>query len=384
MPHQFHHSMTSIEADRPGFALWVLGACVAAAVAWAAWAGLGRVSIYRVSTSARVESTGAVHPVEAAEAGRVARSELSLARPVRAGDVLVELDAAPQKLQLEQQQAQADALQAQLSFGERQLAQEQAALSGLEEVERAAGTEAGALERGLQVRLEVARRRLAALQASPVEIASPVEKKQEEAAVRSLEIELERLGASSLRGSSERALARRDQRLRVTALERDLARLRGELATARLEVVRLREEVERRLVRAPVSGRLGDVSEAPPGSYVRQGQRLAMVTAEGPLRVVAQLPAEAGGVVREGQAAHLRLPGFPWAQYGVFDATVTRTATEAQQGLLRVELAVDPALERAAPLRHGVAAVVEIEVDRVSPALLLLRTVTRAADAPRP
>lgn len=382
MPNPFHRSMRSIEADRPGFALWVLGACAAVALAWGAWAGLGRVSIYRVASSARVESTGALYPVEAAEAGRVVKSELVLARAVDAGEVLVELDATSQRLQLEQRQGQAGALEAQIALGEQQLSQEKAALAESERLESAAGSEAAAQERSLEVRLETARRRLAALQASQVEIVAPIEMKDAEASVRSLEIEAERLRASAQRGGSERALVRRDQQLRVTALERDVARLRGELAAAKLDVARLREEIERRLVRAPVAGRLGDATELAPGGYVRQGQRLAVVTGGGPLRVVAQLPAEAAGVVREGQAAHLRLPGFPWAQYGVFDATVTRVATEAPTGLLRVELGVDPKLASSAPLRHGVAAAVEIEVDRVSPALLLLRTITRATDAP--
>jgi membrane fusion protein (multidrug efflux system) len=101
-----------------------------------------------------------------------------------------------------------------------------------------------------------------------------------------------------------------------------------------------------------------------------------VVVPAGTLRVVAAfLPAVAVGRVQPGQAARLRLDGFPWAQYGSLAATVTSVATEARDGVIRVELGLRSAPPTAMPLQHGLPGTVEVEVDRVSPATLVLRAV---------
>jgi len=71
----------------------------------------------------------------------------------------------------------------------------------------------------------------------------------------------------------------------------------------------------------------------------------------------------------------MRLASFPWTQYGSLAAVVTRIAGEARDGKIRVELSVQPNSPSSIPLQHGLPGVVEIEVERVSPATLLLRTV---------
>jgi len=109
---------------------------------------------------------------------------------------------------------------------------------------------------------------------------------------------------------------------------------------------------------------------------VRQGDTLGVVLPAGTLRVVASfLPAIALGRVQPGQPARLRLDGFPWAQYGSLTGTVTRVATEARDGVVRVELRLEHTMQTAIPLQHGLPGMVEIEVERVSPATLVLRGV---------
>jgi membrane fusion protein (multidrug efflux system) len=56
----------------------------------------------------------APHPVEASVAGRVVATHLILGREVQGGDVLVELDATAQHLQLEEEQTRVRALTPQL------------------------------------------------------------------------------------------------------------------------------------------------------------------------------------------------------------------------------------------------------------------------------
>ena len=68
------------------------------------------------------------------------------------------------------------------------------------------------------------------------------------------------------------------------------------------------------------------------------------------------------------------LEGFPWTQYGAISATVASVASEVRDGRVRVELALRPNLASPIPLQHGLPGTVEVEVDRVSPAILVLRT----------
>jgi uncharacterized membrane protein (UPF0127 family) len=66
--------------------------------------------------------------------------------------------------------------------------------------------------------------------------------------------------------------------------------------------------------------------------------------------------------------------GFPWTQYGAVPATVASVASEVRDGWVRVELAVRPDAAPPIPLQHGLPGTVEVEVEHVSPATLVLRT----------
>jgi membrane fusion protein (multidrug efflux system) len=56
-------------------------------------------------------------------------------------------------------------------------------------------------------------------------------------------------------------------------------------------------------------------------------------------------------------------------------------AGEVQDGTVRVELAVGPDAARRIPLQHGLPGSVEVWVERLSPAALLLRQAGRLAQA---
>ena len=123
-----------------------------------------------------------------------------------------------------------------------------------------------------------------------------------------------------------------------------------------------------------MAGRLGEVAGLHIGSVVREGDRLAAVVPHGDLQVVADfLPPSALGRIQPGQPARLRLEGFPWTQYGSLAATVSRVASEVRNGHVRVELSVDPDSASPIPLQHGLPGTVEVQVERLAPATLVLR-----------
>jgi len=95
----------------------------------------------------------------------------------------------------------------------------------------------------------------------------------------------------------------------------------------------------------------------------------------GQLKAIAYFPpSTALGRIRQGQAAHLRLDGFPWIQYGSIAALVSNVASEMRDGRIRVELRLTPDPASRIPFQHGMPGSVEIEVASASPAVLVMRT----------
>src|SRR5262249_13774895 len=137
-------------------------------------------------------------------------------------------------------------------------------------------------------------------------------------------------------------------------------------------VARLREELERHLIRAPADGVIGETSSVRVGAQMKAGDPIATVVAGGPVRIVAQFSPESLGRIREGQRARMRLEGFSWTEFGMLEATVVAVASEARDGLVRVELSVDE-LPRGIPLEHGLPGSVDIAVEQSTPSQLVLR-----------
>jgi hypothetical protein len=99
----------------------------------------------------------------------------------------------------------------------------------------------------------------------------------------------------------------------------------------------------------------------------------------GALRAVASyLAADALGRVSPGQRARVRLDGFPWTEFGTIAAVVSSVSTEPQSSRVRVELALRPDPRSRIPLQSGLPGSVQVEVERSSPANLVLRAAGRA------
>ncbi len=191
-----------------------------------------------------------------------------------------------------------------------------------------------------------------------------------------------RAGVDRLR--AEQVGAQRDKRGQLAALNRQRANLEGLKAAATSTFARAEREVELRRIKAPVSGHLGEVNPVQVGAVILEGQQLASIIPAGQVRVVAEFTAPALGKLHPGQPARLRLDGFPWTQYGHVRATVTRVASETREQRVRVELSVDRRSNASIPLQHGMPGAVEVEVERVAPFALLLRSLGQSLSDPSP
>jgi multidrug resistance efflux pump len=377
VPTAFSRSMRSLAADGFGRSLVGLLSATLLLGGWGAWFLLSRVAVYEVTQSARLEVDRAAYPLATPVAGRVAVTRLVVGQEVQAGEVLVELDAEAQRLQQEEARVRLAALSAQLAARRQEVTAEEAARQGEQQAARVALDEARARHREAEVAARSAEEeaefytrlqgRGLAAQLDMVRTRAEVHRRR--AAVDTLRLAVGRLEA-------EQQTRDRDRLARLERLRREVTQLEGDIATAAATLERLGHEIEQRRIRVPVTGRLGEVATLHSGVVLRAGDTLGAILPPSALRVVAYfLPPVALGRLHHGQPARRRLAGFPWTQYGSLAATVTSVAHEVRDGQIRVDLHLTPDAASPIPLQHGLPGTVEVEVERITPAALVLRVV---------
>jgi len=377
MPSPFSRTIRSLNAERSRLSAAAALVSVAILGGWSLWFIAARVTVYETSEAARLEVDSSVHPIEAAVSGRVIRTSLAIGREVQAGDVLVEMESDAQRLQLIEEEARAAALAAQLAALRGQTMSEMRVQS---ETRAAAPIAIDEAKARYDEAVAVARaaseeyRRLARLRAEGLVAELNVIKAKAEADRLQAAADATKLAVN--RQDKDQRAKQSGQQAVVENLNRDAATLEGEIKTRAAIIERLKHEIELRVVRAPAAGKLGETATLQPGQFVREGDKLGAVVPDGKLRGVAEFaPSAAMGRIQSGQRARLRLDGFAWTEYGQVSATVSRVASEPRSGRVRVELAVNPESAPLIPSQHGLPGKVEIEIERVSPAELAMRSV---------
>jgi multidrug resistance efflux pump len=371
MPIAFSRTMRSLRADRSRFLIPGILLISTPLAAWIAWLAFARVSIYAVSDKSRLE-TGS-QPLQSLYTGRITANYLALGRSVKAGETLIELDTRAERLQLSEEVTQSGAFRAEMGTLQQEIATEEKALHdderamgiGVEEAE-ARLREAEAVSEYVRVDAE----RKATLHREGLlpqldYMRADSDARKQKATVESLRLAIARQKQEGLTRVSER-------QSRIQSLRREASRLSGQAIKQGSTVHRLESEMLFRRIAAPVDGTIGEVAPLRVGAVISPGEKLGSILRSEGLSVVAQFnPALAAGRIRHGQHARLRLAGFPWTQYGTTSAIVVNVANEVRDGSLRVELR--PAAGGRVPLQHGMPGVTEIEIDRISPAALVLR-----------
>ena len=359
-------------------AVWIALALVLLG-AWAAWFFAAPVTVYEVSSAARLEVDRALHPLSAPADGVVISSSLALDRPVRAGDVLVELESKTERLQLEEERVRLTGIGPQLQSLREEIAADERALADARKEGQAALGEARAQLDAAQTAARFSAEQLKSMERLKAEgqvaeidylrARSEADKNRAQAEATRLELE---------RRERDRSKQENERQARLGRLKGEVSRMEGQAASSRAASDRLENDIQKRLVRAPADGRVVEVAPLQAGSFLEAGDRIGAVLASGRLKIIASFPAAGAlGRVRPGQTARLRLAGFPWMQYGTVPATVANVASEVHEGGIRVELDVLPDPSSRIPLQHGLPGTVEVEVERLTPAALALRSLGR-------
>jgi len=375
MAGSFPKTLRALQRDSIRSSAWPIALSLLVLGAWAAWFFTAEVAVIEASSVARIEVIAEARSVESEVAGRVVSANVVLGKPVRAGDVLVEIDAASLKLELAEQKARVQAIEPQLAAINDELASEERGITSGGGAARTAAAEArqrlAEAEAGLRLANDELSRVEKLVQSGAVPGVDAV-RARSDVERRTALVEAARLEVSRLQ-LDERTLSS-DRTVRLERLRREQARLKGEVDIGRAQVSRLEHEIEKRVLRAPVSGQLAAVNPIVAGAMIRSGDVVASVLPRSNLRIVAHYtPSAALGRLRVGQRAWMRLDGFAWTQYGALPARVSAVAAETQHGKVRVELEVLPDAPAGIPQQHGLPGTVEVEVEYVSPATLLLR-----------
>jgi len=384
LPSRFSRTTRSLSNDTSRFALlsWLAAGVLLAA--WLAWFFFGSITIYEVSRRARVEVHQSAHTVSALVPSKIVTNALALGQEVRAGEVLVELDASSEKLRLREEEARLAAvgprilsLKKEIAALEQARARDQQSALAATQAARFRGQEAAA---GAEFAKDNERR---LKEESRIGGVAQIEAARAHA-------ETQKLSATSDAAASEVRRLETDAQTRayqaqaqIENLTRTVVTFEGDIATTQATIARLKQEIERHIVRAPVSGTLGDVAQLGAGAYVAEGQKLATIVPRGGLIIVGEFaPAAVLGRIHAGQPARLRLDAFPWAQFGTIEATVSRVGTEIKDNLVRVEFAPTAASAPRIAMQHGLPGTVEVSIEKTSPAILVLRTAGQLAAGP--
>ena len=373
----FTRSLRAIDRDRFRRNGWWLVATLLLLVVWGWWFFLSDVGVYIQSDHARVEVAQQTIQLQSLVSGRVITTHTTLGSRVTKGDVIVELDAETQRQQLKEEEQRLQSLFRQIQISRNQLTTQQSILSEHRAGKKAERSEAEARLRKAVIAMQLAKEEAARASLldqsnsiAKAEVERAVSKAQEaEANVEALQNEVDQTTAA------HRAQTSID-RQKIDELYREIALLEGEVAEANERVIALNQAIDHHFIYAPSDGHIGEFSGIHPGRVVQSGEPLGTVVPDGELKVTAYFqPAKALGRAKIGQQGLIRFAGFPWTEYGMVPATVTTLTTEIQEEGYRVELALDSKHQNRIPLQHGLPGSVEIEVERVSPATLVLRTV---------
>jgi membrane fusion protein (multidrug efflux system) len=375
MASPFLRTMRSLEAER-GRKTWIrLAVNLAVLFAWGVWMHAARVSVYATTSKARLEVSRMAHRVATSEPGRVAAVRLELGRHVEPGEVLVALDAAVEEKHLEEARTKVAVLGPKLGAVRRQIAVEEEARVWQKKLSEASIARA---------EIDVRQRDASAAHNEALRgISERLHDEKLASTVNDLEAKSraadERFKADGARADLRRLSVARhhdDQRAvaHVAELERQLRELEAQEKEAQAAVQTALARIERRTIRAPIAGKLGNIAALQVGDVLEPGQVVGTVIPGEDVHAIALFaPSDAVGRVVPGQKARMRLDGFAWTQFGMLEGEVSHVASEPYEGAIRVELLVRPETAARIPVQHGMPGTTEIEVERVSPWALLLR-----------
>jgi multidrug resistance efflux pump len=369
-----HCMTTPVRGGRTRGRHWVLVGVLLVLAGLSAWGVLARVPVSVVALHTPLTLDPALQVVMTPVAGQVRVTYLQVGREVEAGDVLVALDSTAQRLQLEAAQQHLGALEAHRTARRQEGAALEAAWQATAQAAQAAQAEAQSRHDDAVRAFQGAQEKVHRL--GPL---SPLADLQaHKTAVETTHRSLQQLAQAQQVQAAEWGV-------RLAQHQREMVVLEGDLAVATARLAQHAAALESTTLRAARAGRLGAVAALLPGTVVQAGAWLGILGPRGPFLVTVEVPpAVAGGRLRAGQPAWLRVLSATERPTGALAATVTQVAETSPDTPIRVVLRLSPEMLAQWPLEPLAVGTVVIEVGQQAPITRALRTLAQALwDHPR-
>jgi membrane fusion protein (multidrug efflux system) len=327
-----------------------------------------------VTDSARLEVDQASHPIQTSIEGKIIEISMKLGQEISEGTILARLDDKLHQLKRKESQDRYNSLSEQLSALREQISQEETLLEEEGKIAHIRLQEAQSKYQEGEIAAVFAEDEVKRLDklytqgalSQSVLLRAKSEAEKQRASAEALRISLDRL-------KGECQVQENKRQTRLSQLRQQLLQIQGEIQNSSTIVEQLDFEIEKHRIKAPVAGTIAEAANINVGMFVDEGFQIGSILPMGRLRVVAFFwPAVALGKIYPGQKAYLRVKGFSWLEFGRVAARVQKVSQEIRQGQLRVDLEI---IDKSSsiPLQHGQPVRVEIETERITPAILVLR-----------
>jgi membrane fusion protein (multidrug efflux system) len=375
LPASFSRTTRSLASDTSRYAVvaWLIAGLIL--TGWLAWFFFAKITVYEISTKARLEVNQSAHPIASLVASKIISTSLSLGQEVQAGDVLVELDASSEKLRLYEEESRLQALPPQFASIQKQIVALEQAKSEDQQVSLAVTQSARSRHKEAVAAANYAKEHERRLTKMVDSGAIPlIEALRAKAELQKLSYARDALSMDIHRSELEAQTRIHQEQAEIENRKREAARLKGELGTTRMTIARIKQNIENHFILSSAAGQIGSVVPLQVGTYVAVGEKLGTVVPRNELRIVADFPpASVLGRIHPGQSGRMRLDGFPWAQFGTIPAKVSRVGSEIRDNQVRVEFTPEAAGKSLILIQHGLPSAIEVSIEQISPALMVLR-----------
>jgi len=309
MPSKFSQTTLSLANDRSSAPIlaWLLATVLLCV--WSIWFFFADVTVCETSRKARLEVIQLPHHVASSLSGRIVSTSVAIGQAVLKNQELIELDASADKLRLTEEETRLTALPPQIAAMRAELASLEQARDDDIHATQAALDAAGARLKEADATIRFARSN-----ASRLKKQSAVGGVAEIDALRAASEADKQSSAKDALTAEQKSLEQNRQmradeaQASIENLQRSIVSLEGEIATRRAAIARIEQTIDQHVIRAPVTGRVGDAIPLYTGAYITEGQRLFSVVPPGELMIVGDFDPDATSAAIEN---HVRLCPAP-------------------------------------------------------------------------
>lgn len=386
MSSPFKNTLRIIERDSPISIIWKVLFIGFIFVIWIFWASFSKITIYERSQSARLENVTTIHHITVQASGQVIENSLQIGKSVNEGELLLKIDAADETLKLNELRVRKQSLQTRIeSLLQEQIAEEMSLrkakeTAGLSQDEMRAQIES--VRADLQFAQDKLKRSEELFQSGHISEVDLQEARLEEKKKRD---DLKKISISLNRQEQEWNSKINQHTISLTQLNSRLLELKGDIAAVREQTEQLEQQIDKREIRATLTGKVVEAEDIKIGAMVQEGEKIGVLLAHTEdMRVISHyFPQDAVGRLKHGQHGFFRLYGFPWPQYGSIKTTVLSVASEVRDQTIRVDLSIDSSQDLNVLLEHGLTGTIDVEVEQLTPFELLLRMAGKRFSAPK-